>query len=99
MPERVLSLSRQVSSIATSRVAEIRKITQTMKILGINAAIEAARAGNSGFGVVAHEVGTTSAGIKELADALHDELSVKIAELEILGQQLIASIRGSRLAD
>jgi hypothetical protein len=99
MPERVLRLSRQVSSIATSRVEEIRKITRMMKILGINAAIEAGRADNSSFGVVAREVGKTSASIEKLAESLHDELSAKTAELEVLGRQLVASIRGSRLAD
>jgi len=99
MPERILDLSRQVSSIATSRVEEIRKITGMTKILSLNAAIEAARSGNAAFGVVAGEVSTVSASIDQLASTLRDELSAKTTELEELGQKLIASIRGSRLAD
>ena len=99
MPERVLALSKQVSSIATSRVEEIRRVTRATRILGLNAAIEGARSNNAGFGVVADEVGNMSANIARLAEALHDELSIKTGELEALGQKLVANIRGSRLAD
>jgi hypothetical protein len=99
MPERVLALSKQVSSIATSRVEEIRRITRAARILGLNAAIEGARSNNAGFGIVADEVGHMSTNIAQLAETLHDELSVKTGELEALGQKLVANIRGSRLAD
>jgi hypothetical protein len=99
MPERVLALSRQVSAIATSRVEEIRRITRMTKILGINAAIEAARSNNAAFGIVASEISSVSGNIDQLAETLQDELSTKTAELEGLGQKLVANIRGSRLAD
>lgn len=99
MPERVLALSQQVSAIATSRVDEIRRITQMSKILGLNAAVEAARSHNAGFAVVANEVGSVAANIETLANQLHDELGSKTQELRELGEKLIANIRGSRLAD
>ena len=99
MPERILDLSRQVSRIATSRVEEIQKITGMTKILSLNAAMEAARSGNAAFRAVADEVGSVSARINSVASALQDELSAKIAELEKVGQKLVANIRGSRLAD
>src|SRR5579871_4839915 len=99
MPERVLALSQQVSAIATSRVDEIRRITQISKILGLNAAVEAARSHNAGFAVVANEVGSVAANIETLANRLHDELGSKTQELRELGEKLIANIRGSRLAD
>lgn len=99
MPERVLALSQEVSSIATNRVDEIRRITRITKILGINAAIEAGRSHNPGFGIVANEVGTVSAAIEQLTEKLHSELDSKTNELKTLGQTLIAQIRGSRLAD
>jgi hypothetical protein len=99
MPERVLALSKTVSSIAYSRVEEFRRITRMMKILGLNAAIEAARSDNAGFGIVAEQVGTTAASIDELAEKLHDELSAKTVDLDELGRSLVAKIRGSRLAD
>jgi methyl-accepting chemotaxis protein len=79
MPERVLALSRQVSAIATSRVKEIRRITRMTKILGINAAIEAARSNNAAFGIVASEIGSVSTDIDQLAETLQDELSADAA--------------------
>lgn len=99
MPERVLNLSKQVSSIATARVEEIRKVTRMTRILGVNASIEASRANNPGFGIVAEEVSSISARIEQLAETLHGELEEKTGELETLGRQLVANIRGSRLAD
>lgn len=99
MPERVLALSQQVSSIATARVEEIRRVTRMTKILGINAAIEAARSHNPGFAIVADEVGSVSQTIEKLTETLHLELESKTGELRTLGQSLVAQIRGSRLAD
>ncbi|MEP7367858.1 MAG: methyl-accepting chemotaxis protein [Acidobacteriota bacterium] len=99
MPERVVALSEQVSSIATGRVEEIRRVTKLTTILGVNASIEAARSNNAGFAVVAEEVRKVSEQIESLADALHRELGAKTSELQVLGQKLVADIRGSRLAD
>src|SRR4051794_3668798 len=99
MPERILALSTQVSKIATSRVEEIRKITRMTKILGLNAAVEAARSNNPGFAIVADEVGAVSAQIDGVAESLHTELAAKSAQLNELGEKLVAHIRGSRLAD
>jgi methyl-accepting chemotaxis protein len=99
MPERVFALSQQVSTIATSRVEEIRRVTRMTKILGINAAVEAARSHNPGFAVVADEVGSISTAIDQLAEKLRTELANKTSELSGLGKHLVAQIRGSRLAD
>lgn len=99
MPERVLALSQQVSTIATGRVDEIRRVTRMTKILGINAAIEAARSHNPGFAIVADEVGSISTTIEQLVERLQSELAEKTGELRTLGTNLVAQIRGSRLAD
>ncbi|MCU1292319.1 MAG: putative methyl-accepting chemotaxis protein [Bryobacterales bacterium] len=99
MPERVLALSEQVSTIATSRVEDIRRITRVARILGMNAAIESARSHNPAFAVVADEVGSLSTKIDELTEGLQQELNGKTADLRNLGQLLVAQIRGSRLAD
>jgi hypothetical protein len=101
MPERVLALSKQVSSLATEKVDQIRRITQTTRILALNAAIEAARAGEAGAGfvVVSQEVGLVSKKIDELTEDLNTQLSAKTSELNTLGRNLVANIRGSRLAD
>jgi hypothetical protein len=101
MPERILELSRQVSALATSRVEEIRDVTEMTRLLAINASIEAARAGTvgAGFGIVAQEVRSISTRIDTIAEHLQEQLDGKIAELNALGRGLVANIRGSRLAD
>jgi hypothetical protein len=101
MPERIVALSQQVSAVATSKIEEIRRVTQGTKILAVNAAIEASRAGaaGAGFSIVADEVKAISVTIDSLAEQLHDQVHDKAKELNVLGQKLIASIRGSRLAD
>ena len=101
MPEKILALTKQVSTLATSKVDEIRKITQMTRILSINASIEAARAGDSGagFAVVAEAVGTVSKDIEAIAERLHSDLGVKVKELNEVGLNLIANIKGTRLAD
>ncbi|HYI97396.1 MAG TPA: methyl-accepting chemotaxis protein [Bryobacteraceae bacterium] len=59
MPERIIALSQQLSSVATRRVEDIRQVTRMTKILALNAAIKAARAGESGtgFAIVSSEAG------------------------------------------
>lgn len=101
MPERVLALSKQVSSLATSKVSQIRQVTRSTKILALNAAIEAARAGaaGAGFTIVSQEVGLVSSKIEQLAEELEHQLTGKIGELDTLGQKLVSRIRGARLAD
>lgn len=101
MPERILALSKQVSTIASAKVEEIRKVTRSTKLLALNAAVEATRAGDAGagFSVVAQEVGAVSGRIDGLAEELDNQLGKMIQELNILGQGLIANIRGARLTD
>lgn len=101
MPERIVALSKEVSAVATASIEEIRRYTQKTRILALNAAIEAARAGaaGAGFSIVADEVRSTSAGIEALAEQLEQQVGGKVADLNLLGRKLIASIRGSRLAD
>lgn len=101
MPERILSLSKSLSDVATHKVAEIQKVTATTRILALNAQIEATRAGEAGrgFAVVAQEVKSISGRITDLADELTAQLKSKTDELSSLGQGLIANLRGRRLSD
>ncbi len=101
MPERILALSRAVSSVATEKVGEIQNATKATRILALNAQIEAARAGQhgAGFAVVAQEVKSISAQIGQLTDQLTAKLNEQTAELDRLGQRLISSVRGRRLTD
>ena len=79
MPERILSLSQSVSSLATKKVSEIQKITGTSRILALNAMIEAARSGEAGkgFAVVAQEVRVISDQISKVSKELNEEMKKK----------------------
>ncbi len=101
MPERILALSRAVSTSATAKVLEIQAVTKATRILALNAQIEAARAGThgAGFSVVAQEVKSISASISELTSQLTQKLGEQTAELDRLGQGLVANVRGRRLTD
>jgi hypothetical protein len=101
MPERILALSKSVSALATEKVGEIQKVTSTTKILALNALIEATRAGEAGkgFAVVAQEVKTISQKITDIASEMSQKMADQTAQLNDLGQKLVANVRGGRLAD
>jgi hypothetical protein len=101
MPERVVSLAQQVSHTVNDKVRQIGEVTKMTKILSINALIEAARAGEQGkgFAVVAQEVGSVTDEIKQLSESLTRELAPQVKQLDDLGRQLVAQVRGGRLAD
>jgi hypothetical protein len=101
MPERIVALADAVSHIANEKVAGIQRINAQTRLLALNAQIEATRAGKAGvgFSVVAQEVKTISKEIEGLTAELTRQLQPRLAELDALGQQLVATVRGTRLAD
>ena len=101
MPERILALSKNMSELAESKVREIQGVTGMTRMLALNALIEASRAGEHGrgFSVVAREVREISERIRTIADAFSKELAGQTAELQSLGQNLVADLRGGRLTD
>jgi hypothetical protein len=101
MPERVVSLSREVAELASSKIESIEQITRATRILALNALIEAARAGEVGLGfsVVANEVKAISGRIDAVARDLTLGLRARTDELERLGRGLVADVRGQRLVD
>ncbi|AWJ85410.1 chemotaxis protein [Azospirillum sp. TSH58] len=101
MPERIVALSRAVSDLATRKMDEIQSVTNTTKILALNALIEAMRAGEAGrgFAVVAQEVKAISERITGIGDELRTQMAVQTSELNTLGNSLVSQLRGGRLAD
>ena len=100
-PERVVELASLVSRAAASKVAQIQSITSSVKMLALNALIEASRAGEhgKGFGVVANEVRAVASQINSVAATLEAELAERASELQRLGQSLLEHVRGTRFAD
>ncbi len=101
MPERIVALSRAVSDLATRKMDEIQAVTNTTKILALNALIEAMRAGEAGrgFAVVAQEVKGISERITGIGRELRTQMAAQTDELNSLGQGLVSQLRGGRLAD
>ncbi|WP_295478309.1 methyl-accepting chemotaxis protein [uncultured Pseudomonas sp.] len=100
-PERIVTLSREVESLATRGVSDIQLITRQTRLLAINALIEAAHAGKAGqgFAVVAEEVKNISEQISRIASGLTQDLQAAVNELTELGQGMCFDVRGQRLAD
>lgn len=101
MPERIVALSHVVSDLATRKMDEIQTVTNSTRILALNALIEAKRAGDAGLGfaVVAQEVKAISERVTVIGDELRSNMAERTAELDALGRSLVAQLRGSRLAD
>jgi len=101
MPERIVALSKAVSELATRKMDEIQAVTNTTKILALNALIEATRAGEAGrgFAVVAGEVKLVSERVSVIAKELRENMAARTAELDTLGRALVSQLRGNRLAD
>ncbi|WP_084437776.1 methyl-accepting chemotaxis protein [Niveispirillum irakense] len=100
-PETIIALAREVAEVSAQRTSAIGDITRRTKILALNAKIEAARAGihGAGFGVVAAEVQSISAEIDTAAQGMRDQIVGSANRLHQLGQDLVGSMRGQRLAD
>lgn len=101
MPERILALSNSVSDLAEDKMRQIQSVTGKTRMLALNALIEATRAGEHGrgFSVVAKEVREISETIRDIAEGFSRELAEKTVQLNSLGQNLVADLRGGRLTD
>lgn len=93
--------SESVQEIAFNKVGQIRAINRRMRILALNALIEAERAGDAGrgFAVVSQEVRGISEEVEKLSTALEAELAAEIGEISSLVQEMSQSSQGQRLVD
>jgi len=102
--ERIVELSRNVGTIANRKLISINSITHEIRILALNALIEASRAGSAGvgFAVVAKEVKSVSHRITEISSEMGKDLASSISELNRVGQHMMVQLedaKGQRLKD
>ena len=97
----ILDRSHAARDLTLQKVGEIRSITRRMKILALNALIEAARAGDAGrgFAVVSQEVRGISDEVDTLAQNLDAELGGEIEHLTRLARLMAESAHGTRMVD
>ncbi|MCE4225901.1 methyl-accepting chemotaxis protein [Methylobacterium sp. C25] len=93
--------TRSLKSTASSNLDAIQSITGRMKLLALNALIEAAHAGEkgAGFSVVAQEVRTISAEVERIAAGLGVSLGARIDDLAKAVEGLAEEARATRCVD
>ena len=97
----IAGLTAKVRNLANLKVEQIQQITNRMRILALNAMIEAGRAGEAGrgFAIVAQEVRGVSGEVGGVATTLEAVLAGEIKTLETLTRLMAEQAQGSRLID
>lgn len=97
----IVEHTAKAKAVASNRLRDITGVTNVLRILALNALIEAKRAGDmgAGFAVVADEVRQISTRVEEISKLMAGELGVEITALEQLTQSMAAQNQGTRLID
>ena len=99
--DAISAQSAQATVQANQSVNRIRRITSQMKMLALNAKIEAAKAGpfGRGFSVVAQEVGIVGDEINVIAQDIQTDLTRRLSELADMVTAMDHDTTGERLVD
>ena len=97
----IAAQSQDAARHASKSVDSISRITSQMKMLAINAKIEAARAGQvgRGFSIVADEVSNVGAQINDIATDVQAQLAKRLADLDAMVIAMDRQSASARLVD
>jgi hypothetical protein len=97
----IAALTAEVRQVAGEKTRGIQKITGQMKILALNAKIEAMRAGEQGraFTIVADEVRSVGSTVDTVSKELEADLNGRIDELQSAVERITEHSQGERLTD
>lgn len=99
MQDDLLNLAVGVSHTTSQKVGMIEHIMGRANIIALNARIEAARAGDGAFKVVAQEMSEVANQIRDIARELRISVTKQIQQVEQAGTTLLRDFRGTRLVD
>ncbi len=97
----IARVTGEVRGVAVEKTRRIQQVTGQMRILALNAMIEATRAGEygRGFSVVAQEVRSVGTEVETVAKELEAHLAQRIVELQRQVEKMADQAQGERLVD
>jgi hypothetical protein len=97
----IARVTGEVRGVAVEKTRRIQQVTGQMRILALNAMIEATRAGEygRGFSVVAQEVRAVGTEVESVARELEAHLAQRIVELQRQVEAMADRAQGERLVD
>lgn len=97
----VIASTTRVRQSAAKNIDGIHSVTTQLRVLALNALMEASRAGDQGrgFAVVAQEVKNISGEVETFAKALSKDLGGEISSLDELTRRMAAEANGRRMID
>lgn len=97
----VIQCTAKAQVTATRNIDGIRSVTSQLRVLALNALMEASRAGEQGrgFAVVAQEVKNISGQVETFAKALASDLGGEISALDDMTRRMAVEANSNRLVD